>query len=564
MYSQTDPQEYKSNKDSELLEDRQSITVNIPVGTDLNDFFKDNASEVQALGFANEEIYAKAFSKTSKIKSGSYAVGVFTFRIESNREAVNIKLAGIHREAFLELIQDYGFRKRYLENSLDYIFVRIKDNILKEVTVEAIKAHIHNIVKNHDFPLNVKIEKEEATFKHIELMEVFLKNFHNIFNSNFLELLEEDNTPEMRDTKTAAYFPFKNTVVKVTRQGIETIEYSDLQNLVVWESHINKHDYNSPNNNSTGMFEQFIINVSNNDPERVKAVKTGLGYVLNAHNSSSQGQAVILYDEEITDLKNPKGGTGKGLIIQALGKMRATSVISGKHYNADDKFAFQNVDQTTQIIAIDDLKPEIPFESFFSNLTDGLTIEQKFKATIKLSAEKTPKFIFTSNSILGGGGSSTRRRQFILELSNYYSKNIEAGNEKPIITQHGCEFFGDEWNGTEWNSFFSFMLNCVRDYLTSGLCTYKLVGVERNRLVQTLGDDFTDWIEEQDFIPGMGYETAVYYQSYKSAFDPFNDRFKQRNFTNLLKKYAGIKNVEIELFPQGRGNDKVYYFKFGI
>jgi hypothetical protein len=39
---------------------------------------------------------------------------------------------------------------------------------------------------------------------------------------------------------------------------------------------------------------------------------TGIGYLMHHYFRESEGQAVILYDESITDLNTPMGGSGKG------------------------------------------------------------------------------------------------------------------------------------------------------------------------------------------------------------------------------------------------------------
>lgn len=550
------------NKDSTSLANiKAERTVFIPDSLDLNSIDFSPLPDV----ISDADLLADFATKITDLGGGAFAVGFYKFQIKRDKETVSTILRGIYKHAFLEIIEEYGYWKRYHENSNNYDFVLIENGIMEVVTVEQIKQRVHCAIMANDMPLEVEFQGVKSSWKHGSLLEIYSNNFHNVFNTNYLEHLRVSTIPIMRDSKKEAFFPFKNTVVKVNDVGYEIMPYAELNNLVVWKSHINKHEFHykesTPENSH---FHRFIHNVCNNDLERIVALYTAIGYMLHFHNSSALGQAVVLYDEEITDLNNPQGGTGKGVTIQALGHVREGVVISGKHFKENDKFSLQTVNETTQIVCIDDLNKSIPFEAFFSNLTDGLTIEQKFKPTRKLSPEKSPKFIFTSNSILGGGGSSTRRRQFIIEFSPHYSSQIVKGTEKPIIQEHGGELFGEHWTAGDWNVFFSLMVTCTSIYLANGLQPYELKSVEKNKLIQTVGEDFAHWIEEQEFQLKTAYETAVFFNDYKSANDPDNDKFKQRIFTNLLKKYAAIKNWKMVVYQEGRGTEKVSFFKFGI
>src|SRR5439155_25720777 len=121
---------------------------------------------------------------------------------------------------------------------------------------------------------------------------------------------------------------------------------------------------------------------------------------------------------------------------------------------------------STQVVWLDDARPELGFETFHSCLTDGWSIEKKFKDQFFIEPEDSPKLLITCNTILKGEGTTNKRRQFIIEFSNHYSRNIKQGNEEPIKTEHGCTFFAqDDWKPQEWNQFFFFMLDCTRQYL---------------------------------------------------------------------------------------------------
>jgi hypothetical protein len=253
------------------------------------------------------------------------------------------------------------------------------------------------------------------------------------------------------------------------------------------------------------------------------------------------GQVVIFYDEKPTNTRNPQGGTGKGLLAQGLSFMREVAKIDGKHFKADDKFRFQTVKPTSEIVFIDDLNKDVPFEVFFSCSTDGWTIERKFSDTIKLPPQDSPKMLFSMNAVVGGNGSSHRRRMFILELSDHYSRQIKTGSEHPIEDEHGILFDRINWTETEWNAFTQYMIECLAFYLQYDLQPYDLINVGKNALIQSTGDDFANWVESKDFQLGVYYPTKDLYEEYKAGAYGDDPAYKQRTFTNSIKRYADIK-----------------------
>jgi hypothetical protein len=284
-------------------------------------------------------------------------------------------------------------------------------------------------------------------------------------------------------------------------------------------------------------FDKFLSNVCNAEPDRIAAITSGIGYLCHNYGNPSQGQAVIAYDEEITDLKHPQGGTGKGILKQAISQVRMVTTIDGKKFDERDRFCFQDVDETTQIVFFDDVRPDLGFERFFSILTEGMNIEKKMKQSIKLEPEVSPKIYITSNAIIKGEGTTVERRQFIIEFSTFYSKLIKQ-NLKPIEYTHGCEFFGSDWTSNDWNQFNSCMMDCVQYYLSNGLQYYKYRGLNANKLKQSTSDEFSEWVTNREFILGTDYNITEEFNKFKSTYYGEESDFKQRTFTNWLKIYV--------------------------
>lgn len=69
-------------------------------------------------------------------------------------------------------------------------------------------------------------------------------------------------------------------------------------------------------------------------------MKTAIGYLLHFYCRESEGQAVIFYDEAVTDTRTPMGGTGKGVLMSAIKAIRNVAKIDGKHFKSENRFLF--------------------------------------------------------------------------------------------------------------------------------------------------------------------------------------------------------------------------------
>jgi len=492
------------------------------------------------------------------LSGGEFARDIFTFTIKEDKDTKvkYISLNGLYRAGIIKLLTELGYRKRYHSNST-YSFIRELNNILDEVEPCNMKDDIFEKVKsNYNNTLVFEYKAIHVEIKAPKLHEIFLKQSNLIFNDPFLEHLPNHTKLILRDTKTESFFTFKNKVIKVTADEIITLEYSELREVCIWRKHILKRDYDEPESLECH-FYNFIQNVCNKDNERIESVASAIGYLLHNYSLMSNGQAVIAYDEEITDLKNPMGGTGKGIIQQAIGQLRNVVKIDGKGFDERDKFCFQNVDERTQVVFFDDVRADLGFDRFNSILTEGWTIEKKMKQSFFIPPEESPKVYITSNAIIKGDGTTAQRRQFIIELAPFYSNLIKQKLE-PIRHVHGCIFFGSDWNEKEWNSFYKYMLECVKYYLSVGLKYCKPCGLGANKLRQGTSEDFYEWITEHNIEIEKEHDVHNLFCEFRNTYYGEDSDFHQRTFTNWLKTYALTNELEIKI-KRSNGMTKVKF-----
>lgn len=501
----------------------------------------------------------KKYSKVTFVKPESmiveisykvFAYDIYTFEIKSN----TVYLSGLYRNGIIENLARQGYCKRYRKDNT-YIFVKEQDNILEVTEPVLLKDELYSyILKTYTQDLIFNYKATTVVTSAANLQEIFLKQSHLIFNDNFLEHLPNHTKPVLKDTREFSYFPFLNGIVKISATTINILPYSDLYKYCIWREHIVNWNYTE--SDYTGChFEQFLINVTNNDPERLRSFISAIGYLLHNYSNKSKGQAVIAYDEEITDIKKPMGGTGKGITKQALSQLRKIVKIDGKKFDEKDKFSFQEINEATQIVFFDDVKAEMGFDRFNSILTEGWNIEPKWKPAFYIAPENSPKVYITSNAILRSNGSTSERRQFIIEFSNYYSKLVKEKIE-PIKHTHHCEFFTSDWDESEWNKFYSLMFSCSKFYMENGLHEYQRISIKKNLLRQNSSEDFCEWLIVRGIKFSEQYTTSVEYNDFKNTYYGENSDFKQRAFTNWLKVYAESERKELKTW---RSNSIVYF-----
>ena len=375
-----------------------------------------------------------------------------------------IKIIHIQFKQFLE---DNGFYKYCPEGGKNYVFVKVTNNLIDHTSEKEIK----------DFVLNHLLELDDIGVYN------YFADQTRFFREEFLSMLSTIDIYFIADTKGAAYLYYKNCAVKITKDGVSTLDYLDLGGYV-WKDHVIDRNFVMCSVSEGFDFKKFISNINGGDEGRIKSMESTIGFLLHGYKNLSFCPAVILNDEVISD--NPEGGTGKGLIMNALSKMKKLVVIDGKSFAFERSFAYQLVSADTQILCFDDVRKHFDFERLFSVITEGLTLEKKNKDAIKIPFAKSPKIAMTTNYAIKGAGNSFARRKWELELHQYYSKDYTP------LDEFGRLMFGD-WNDDDWCEFDNYMIGCLKNYLRTGLVKSKFVNLKIRQLSAESCHEFIEW-----------------------------------------------------------------------
>lgn len=409
---------------------------------------------------------------------------------------------------FKYFLQERNFFKFYPNGGTGFIFIKIFENLLQETNKDIIKDYVLNYLEFKDDigmkPFNYMAEKTKY------------------FAYDYLSFLETKEVKLLEDTISTCFLYFKNKIVCINKTKIDEIDYID-SNGYVWENQIIDRDYTKVNPKDS-VFSQFLYLVAGKEDLRYNSLKSVIGYLLHSFKTSANNKAIILNDETISDA--PNGGSGKGLFWNALSQMKKLNSLDGKTFSFGDQFKYQTISADCQILVFDDVKNKFDFESLFSLITEGITLERKGQLAIKLPVKKSPKILITTNYTVGGIGGSFERRKFEVEFSGYF-------NEQHTPLMEFKHLLFDEWDVKEWNKFDNFMIQCVQFYLSNGLIRHDFTNLELKKFINKTSKEFYEFSNDSHNIE---LNVRVYNQKlYEDLISEYPD----------LKKWLTRKRLKI-------------------
>lgn len=383
---------------------------------------------------------------------------------------------------YKEYLEYMGYGKYYVEGGNTFVFVQVKNNIISDAYDSTIK----------DVVLNEYLYKLED-----KSIYNYFADKKTLFKEDHLSFLNTIHPNIIKDTEHVAYLYYRNCAVRVTKDKIETVDYSDIDGYI-WEKQIIDRDF-VITDFKDAVFKKFIYNIGGGETDRIKSIESTAGYLLHSYKPPSFAPAVIINDEVISD--NPEGGTGKGIFVNSISHMKKMVIIDGKAFTFNKSFPYQRVSADTQLLVFDDVSRHFDFEKLFSIITEGITLEKKNKDEIHIPFERSPKIIITTNYAIKGAGNSFERRKWELEFAQHYHKNFTPEHE------FGHQLFTG-WNDTEWSKFDNYMINNLQMYLAHGLKKSQFKNLRERKFIAETSMDFYDWAKDRyNHMTKVGSET---------------------------------------------------------
>lgn len=383
------------------------------------------------------------------------------------------------------------------------------------------------------------------------LRSIMHKMMPSLLSDNQIKVMAPLSINFYRDTKDQIRMLFKNHIVKITKEGVDILEYEDTD-AQVWEKRVigrevNYSSYQVDELIDLSDFSKFVFLVSGSDMNRMKSLMSIMGYLISGYRNPSETKAVIFMDESLEDGAN--GRSGKSLLLDAIGKVKCLYEIDGKTNSLQNQFIFGGVSLDTDIIVFDDVRKNFDFGKLFSVITNGIDVNEKGVQAFHIPKEDSPRIAISTNYVMGGIGDSYRARKIEFEFSNYF--NADHNPEK----EFGRLLF-DDWDDNQFNLFYLFMIECVLVYLQNGIIQPKPINIERKKLIYETDIRFVEFMDEY-FHQLENKEIKL--ESIRSNLRDCAPKLADANWlsTQCLKKwiriYCGYKNAKM---TDRRSNNK--------
>lgn len=408
---------------------------------------------------------------------------------------------------FIQWLSDQGFGV-YFRGS-DMLLIRIVDGIIYDCTREKLKNWVFSYFAQYP-ALQAKIIKKKGLLGPEKMP--YLPNL-------------TDKIVPIRDTKDNSFIFFQNGYLEITAESVGKLEPYEKLEFLVYESDILKYEYEEKPYHDFD-FVKFCINVCNEDLTRLKFLMTSIGYMLHTYKDPLNAKSIVLVDEG-SNPDESNGGTGKSLISKAISKIRPTVFQDGKRFGKNNiRFLYQDVKESTKILAIDDIDRYFNWAFLFSAITAGIQVEQKGLQPFIIDFDQSPKILITTNYMVRQNDESTKRRFVEIELFPHYSSTHSPADEFEKA------FFND-WDSNDWNMFFSFMADCLRIYLSEGIQKVQTEKAVESKIATMTCNEFAEFAKET-----FSYDTEYDFKYQMDAFVLQNPDFLEGKNKMTHKKWS--------------------------
>lgn len=320
------------------------------------------------------------------------------------------------------------------------------------------------------------------------------------------------------------YFYFRDRCWHITQHEVKEVGYESITHqiwdeqrkntdarylghpLIVFREKDGKYDYELSPEGRKCHYLQFLINTSNftwrkrseeiEDSEifennlHLLSKMCAIGYMLMECKDANVTRAVIGMDGKQSEVGDSNGRSGKSLVGELMRQVVDTVYISGKRTDIfNDSFIWNDIDERTRLVFIDDVMLNFNFEFLFPNLTGDWTVNKKGGARITYPFAKSPKVYIPTNHAIRGTGSSYTDRQWLIAFSDFYNDK-----HKPM-DDFGVLFFS-EWDFAQWNLTWNMLANCIQLYLKFGVVQAPGERLQQRKLRQEIGETIISWADE--------------------------------------------------------------------
>jgi hypothetical protein len=437
-----------------------------------------------------------------------------------------------------EFLKDSGYFT-YTVSQESKIFVKVEDNKVSEASAVEIYEYIMDQSKTSE--LENESDREDLVDK------VSVSRYR--ITSNLTSILQPIELNFIEDTEDKSYIFYKNVVVTITKDVIETKNYNELSGHI-WKNQILDREYTGAlppdsHNELAGPFYKFLSAI--NPSSDLDCLMSIIGYLLHRFKRRDFAKAVVFYDANI-DMVDPCGGTGKTLLAQSLGYIRKLIQEDGKMNDLSNRFSLSRVTNDSELFLMDDVSRNYPFEKLFAMITGVFVVEKKNQNRYSISFELTPKLIITSNYCIIKDGISHARRTIEFVIDNLF--DLEYTPSKA----YGHVFFTG-WTTDQWHEFDNTMILAIQVYLKNGVIE-QTDGRKYYQLQNQTTEEFMEFAKTLELL--TKYDKKAKLQEFHEKYTK-HPRIESSSFTRWFKLYAQYKNWSVKETHSGDINHIQFY-----
>lgn len=501
----------------------------------------------------------------------------------------------INTEYVYHFLKINGFSTIEDKNSKSgLMFIRVQNNIVKEIKSKDIRAFIKHFVDSRYFEIEIRN----------------LVNNTTRLNESTLESLKQVEINFSDFDKNKQYFFFENKTWEITANGIHEFKPNEVNNFV-WDEEVIKNkvkrtteaftvteDYDILVNHHESHYFEFLINASrifwrseleqristHANPEQyakdnkfkidgelltekeINEQKNHLlnkifciGYLLHRYKDPSRSWCIFAMDNKIGEVGDSNGRTGKSFAFKALRKFMKSVTLSGRNPKlTENPHIYERVTEYTDLVLVDDGDEYLNFDFFFDVVTGDMPVNPKNNKSYEIPFDKAPKFCITSNFTLRKIDDSTSGRILYSVFSDYYHQKTENNDyreTRTIFDDFGKNLFYNDYTEEEWNADFNFFADCCRFYLSTIGANVKiqppLENVTIRSLMTIMGSNFKDWADVFFSPDGDKVNTMVPRDEALSDFLRTSNikGWSTQKFTKALKAFCSVAQFVHRLNP---------------
>jgi len=427
----------------------------------------------------------------------------YTVKYQDEESKKTVKRINVLYLNLIEYLKKLGFYRFDKDNQ--YYILKVENNIVEEVDqtkiVDSVESHLSTF--GDDLP-----SKKYPIKKRILLNHIFSK-ITTYFAPSILNRLQPDKPIQFEeDTKERSLFFYKNGIAEVTKNGIQLLDYSTLGDKKIWKNQVLKRDFVKLD------FEDF------KDTPFAR-------FVYNISSKHKDGNNLREEPERFKTLQCIIGSKGIGWMLNVDKLAKTFTEIDGKNFDQTKSNRYNQCGLDTKLIHVNDAKPDIDLELFFTDITEGVAVKKLYVDPFTIRS----KIIISTNRTINTSGGSKQDRCIEFEMSNHYSKDFSP------LDEFGHWFFSD-WDDSTWNQFDNFMLYCVYQYMRNGLIKPSEINLNRRKLIEETKRDFVEYMDKvQKIKSGQEYNRLEVLNDFKKYYPEF-ENLKTTTFTKYLNAYG--------------------------